>query len=103
MTMHRLLIIPSLLAAALPGLAETGLQWDTSVTNQLALRSHGAEVWRFRFDPAASSKPFFDPVRVAGGPALTWARPPDHVHHLGLWFSWKYINGLNYWEEKAGK
>ena len=25
--------------------------------------------------------------------------PPDHVWHYGLWFSWKYLNGLNYWEE----
>ena len=83
--------------------AAPAFQWDTSVANQLALRSNGADVWRFRFDPAASTKPYFDPVSVAGGPSLTWARPPDHAWHYGLWFSWKYINGLNYWEEKAGK
>lgn len=82
---------------------ETGIQWNTSTTNQLALRRNGAEVWRFHFDPATSTKLFFDPVCVAGGPSLTWARPPDHVWHYGLWFSWKYINGLNYWEEKAGQ
>jgi hypothetical protein len=30
---------------------------------------------------------------------MTWQSPPDHVWHRGLWFSWKYINGINYWEE----
>lgn len=92
-----------LIVAVLPGFAETGLQWDTAASSQIALRSNGADVWRFHFDPAASTKPFFDPVCLAGGPALTWARPPDHVWHYGLWFSWKYINGVNYWEEKGGK
>jgi len=97
------LIATSLLFATLSGFAEAGLHWDTATTNAIALRRGGAEVWRFHFDPAASTKPYFDPVCVAGGPSLTWARPPDHVWHYGLWFSWKYINGLNYWEETAGK
>ena len=26
-------------------------------------------------------------------------RPKDHPWHRGLWFSWKYINKVNYWEE----
>lgn len=87
----------------LPGLARSGVSWDTATSNQLALVSNGAEVWRYHYDPAAAAKPFFDPVCVAGGPSLTWARPPDHVWHYGLWFSWKFINGVNYWEEKEGK
>ena len=97
------LIFASLVSATLSCRAATAFQWDTSVANQLALTRNGADVWRFHFDPAASTKSYFDPVCVAGGPSLTWARPPDHVWHYGLWFSWKYINGLNYWEEKAGK
>jgi len=92
-----------LLCAALPALAAKGLDWDTATPHQIALRCNGADVWRFRFDPAKQTKPYFDPVCVAGGPSLTWARPPDHVWHYGLWFSWKYINGLNYWEEKGGR
>jgi len=78
------------------------LRWDTSAANQLALVRGNADVWRFHFDSAASTKPYFDPVCVAGGPSLTWASPPDHRWHYGLWFSWKYIDGLNYWEEKNG-
>src|SRR5690606_6733080 len=33
------------------------------------------------------------------GPNLAWARPADHPWHYGLWFSWKLVNGVNYWEE----
>jgi hypothetical protein len=25
--------------------------------------------------------------------------PADHIWHRGLWWSWKTINGINYWEE----
>jgi len=31
---------------------------------------------------------------------VTEIRPKDHPWHLGLWFCWKYINGLNYWEPR---
>lgn len=89
--------------SVLPVIAERKFRWDTTTTNQVALRCGGADVWRFHFDPAKEAKPFFDPVCVAGGPSLTWARPPDHAWHYGLWFSWKYINGVNYWEERGGK
>jgi len=27
----------------------------------------------------------------------------DHVWHLGYWFSWKYINGVNYWKPADAK
>ena len=30
---------------------------------------------------------------------LTNFKPEDHPWHYGLWFSWKYINKANYWEE----
>jgi hypothetical protein len=29
---------------------------------------------------------------------ITSLSPPDHPWHLGLWFCWKYINHVNYWE-----
>ncbi|MCL2103525.1 MAG: PmoA family protein [Kiritimatiellaeota bacterium] len=77
-------------------------EWDKSVENQLAWQQEGKDVWRFHFDPKTESKPYFD-LSATGGPSLTWARPADHVWHYGLWFSWKYINGVNYWEEKNGK
>jgi hypothetical protein len=42
-------------------------------------------------------KSFID-VAVDGS-VLTWLKPDDHPWHRALWFSWKYIDGLNYWEE----
>src|SRR5262245_25318440 len=55
-------------------------------------------VWRFSYDEKFG-KPFFDPIRPVGGPSLTNFKPEDHPWHYGLWFSWKYMNGANYWEE----
>jgi len=64
----------------------------------LALLNHGRVVWQLNFDKKAG-KPYFHPVCLTDGTELTWHRPPDHPWHYGLWFSWKFINGLNYWEE----
>lgn len=57
-------------------------------------------VWRFHFGTNAT-KPLFHPVAPVGGPVLTWDRPADHAWHRALWFSWKFIDGINYWEEDA--
>jgi len=54
--------------------------------------------WRFCFE-SKYGKPFFHPLSVVDGVALTHSRPEDHRWHYGLWFSWKYINRVNYWEE----
>jgi len=66
--------------------------------SSLALLNRGRVVWQFNFDKK-QGKPYFHPVCLTDGTELTWHRPPDHPWHYGLWFSWKYINGLNYWEE----
>lgn len=63
----------------------------------LAWRDGTNVVWRFSFDPK-KGKTFFDPVAVRGT-TLTNFKPEDHPWHYGLWFSWKYINKANYWEE----
>lgn len=65
--------------------------------SSLAWRDGSNVVWRFSFD-VAKGKTFFDPVAI-GGTALTNFKPEDHPWHYGLWFSWKYINKANYWEE----
>jgi hypothetical protein len=71
---------------------------------QVALLRGDHVVWRFRYGPN-EGKPAFHPVALPGGPPLTCFRPPDHPWHRGLWFSWKYINHVNYWEEdrKTGR
>ncbi|WP_221032699.1 DUF6807 family protein [Actomonas aquatica] len=58
----------------------------------------GDLLWQFSFSPD-DGKPYFHPLRVPGGPSLTKLKPEDHVWHYGLWFSWKYINHANYWEQ----
>ena len=60
--------------------------------------SDGKVVWQFSFD-VTKGKPFFHPITAGGAASLTNYRPADHPWHYALWFSWKYINGVNYWEE----
>ena len=46
-------------------------------------------------------KPYFELlVPGEGDEYLTIARPRDHVWHLGFFWSWKYINGRNFWEPR---
>jgi hypothetical protein len=79
--------------------AEPENSYDWRQTDgSLALLNNGRIVWQLNFDKK-QGKPYFHPVCLTDGTELTWHRPPDHPWHYGLWFSWKYINGLNYWEE----
>lgn len=73
---------------------------DTSV----GYERDGEMVWQFSYS-REEGKPFFHPLRVPGGPVLTELKPADHAWHYGLWFSWKHINEVNYWEQnvKTGK
>ncbi len=79
------------------------LSWKQTA-NSLALVKGGQKVWQFNYSKE-EGKPYFHPVTVAGSDTLTDLRPADHFWHRALWFSWKTINGVNYWEEdpKTGK
>ena len=68
------------------------LETDTSI----ALYNDAEIIWQFNFKNRFG-KPYFHPLTV-NGTILSCVSPPDHTWHLGLWFSWKYINGVNYWE-----
>jgi type 1 glutamine amidotransferase len=70
--------------------------WQTE--HSVALLNHGRVVWQLNF-LQEEGKPFFHPLSLSDGTELTWLRPQDHPWHRALWFSWKYINGINYWEE----
>ena len=60
--------------------------------------AHGGNtLWNLEIDNP-EGRPFFHPLSLPSGRTLTDLRPKDHVWHLGYWFSWKYINGVNYWE-----
>ena len=92
------------LAAISAGLSSAGqpatgriLAWEKSET-KLALLNHGNTVWCLVMDPARP-KSFFHPLATVHGEVLTAFEPADHHWHRGLWWSWKFINGVNYWEE----
>lgn len=50
-------------------------------------------------------KPFLYPIYAADGEAITrgfpWNPQPndptDHPHHIGLWFNYEKVNGLDFW------
>ncbi len=91
--MMRLLAVLIATALAMPAQA----QWVRD-EGSLAWMQDGRMAWRFSFDPKFG-KPFFHPLAVGAGPSFTNFKPEDHPWHYAHWFSWKYINHVNYWEE----
>jgi len=79
------------------GLAGPPWRWEKQDNAFLALAGPAGPVWRFRYDQALDV-PYFHPLNTVDGRTMTADRPPDHVWHHGLWFSWKFINKVNYWE-----
>jgi hypothetical protein len=78
-----------------------GYAWHAEPSRSLALQFAGQDVWRLHFG-TDRTKPCFHPLALPGGPALTVDAPADHRWHHGLWFSWKYLDGVNHWEHAAG-
>jgi hypothetical protein len=76
----------------------------TETETSVSATYRGQLLWTYRHDPT-EAKPCFHPLSSTDGTLFTDFRPEDHPWHRGLWFSWKYINGVNYWEEnrKTGK
>lgn len=44
-------------------------------------------------------RPFVHPVRTPAGHVLTVDAPADHPWHHALWFTIKFVDGDNFWEE----
>ena len=94
-----LLSLASLTAAALAE-DDRDFRWRETDSSIALMQGDDEQiVWKFNYGKEFP-KPYFHPVSV-GGRTLTWDQPPDHVWHHGIWFSWKYINGVNYWEPNA--
>lgn len=55
----------------------------------------------WKLDYASKPKPFFHPVRTPQGQTISIAEPFDHLWHRGLWFTFKFVDGDNFWEERA--
>lgn len=86
-----------------PALAKPDLFFEQT-DDSIALKNGKKTVWQYNHK-VSEGKPYFHPLSNIDGDVLTWLRPADHVWHRSMWHSWKYINGLNYWEEnrKTGK
>lgn len=76
---------------------EESWQWRQAESS-LALSKDGKTVWKLVANPK-EPKSYFHPLATTDGEVLTAFEPADHPWHHGFWFSWKLINGLNYWEE----
>jgi len=81
---------------------ETKFEWKKTDTS-LALLNNGSVVWEHHHDKAPS-KPYMK-VCLTDGTELTrpWPKPEgykgyDHLWHKAMWWSWKFINGINFWE-----
>jgi hypothetical protein len=61
--------------------------------------SGAAGRWAYVLD--AAPKPYIHPLVTPGGTVLTRVSPADHPWHRGLWFTIKYLDGENFWEEEA--
>jgi len=90
---------PLPLLVCLPALA-VGEDWTWNKQENRVLELNGKDgpvVVRFVLD-AAPRDPHFEILATADGRNTVWVGPDDHVWHYGLWFSWKYINEVNFWE-----
>ena len=93
-----------LTGVAAQGAPEPELTWHRVEGRSLTLKRGDEVVWTFHYGDERA-KPCFHPLALPGGRVLTVDQPADHVWHHGLWFSWKYIDGVNYWENdrKTGR
>ena len=59
-----------------------------------------ASPWLFVHD---DPRPHLHPVTTPAGHVLTSDAPADHPWHHGLWFTIKFVDGDNFWEQAGGE
>jgi len=83
--------------------------------DQLVVYAGDSELLRYQIttlaDPIGGERfpvsAFIHPLRTPDGFVMTEIQPSDHLHHLGFWWAWKFIEvdgkrSLN-WELQAGE
>ncbi|MFH5833774.1 PmoA family protein [Halalkalibaculum sp. DA384] len=77
---------------------EGHLSWEIH-NDALQLLIDGEVLWKLVYTQRVPNKPYFSVLRTVEGYDVASLVPPDDRHpwHRGLWFSWKEINGTNYW------
>jgi len=91
------LAVVLLTAAPAVQAADRAWQWRETKGESVALVGPRGVLWQFNY-AKGQPKPYFHPLATADGQVLTENAPPDHAWHHALWFAWKFVNGLNYWE-----
>lgn len=56
------------------------------------------DLWTYARE--ARKRPHVHPLRAPSGAVLTRDAPPDHPWHHALWFTIKFVNDENFWEEE---
>ncbi|MDF1799507.1 MAG: PmoA family protein [Planctomycetota bacterium] len=83
---------------ASPERASPALAWESPTPSSVAcVDADGRLLFELRHGEG-EDEPALHPLGLPGGPSLTVDRPSDHPWHHGLWFAWKFIDGVNYWE-----
>ncbi|WP_369052791.1 DUF6807 family protein [Kineococcus terrestris] len=79
------------------------LTWRASdATSAELLGPHGQQLARFEWGPRANH-PYVTDLRSLGHRGvLTTHAPHDHRWHHGLWFSWKFVDDVLFWEDHPG-
>lgn len=54
---------------------------------------------RLTYEFGARKRPYVHPLATPAGHVLTRNAPEDHPWHHGLWFTIKFVNEENFWEE----
>ena len=82
--------------------ADTALLVAQRWGDRLDVRAGGdALASTYRYGPRLP-KACLHPLRTPAGHALSGFEPSDHLWHRGLWFTIKFVNGVNFWEEGDG-
>lgn len=94
---RRMALLLVVLMPAAQSAPAADVRWDHQKGTRLSLILDGQTLWTYHY-AAKDNVPYFHPVSLPGGPTLTNFAPKDHPWHRALWFCWKQINGVNYWE-----
>ncbi len=72
-----------------------------NIGQSVELADPARELPRWRYVYNGKPKPYIHPLCTPAGHCLTLFEPHDHLWHRGLWYTFKFINGENFWEEHA--
>lgn len=104
----RLLIVVLLLAAVHTGYGQGFTFTEVKKKKKVELRYDGKLLTAYcYFD--STEKPVLFPIRTLSGITVTRGYPvaprtgerTDHPHHVGLWFNYESVNGLDFWNNST--